>query len=36
MVVTPILFYPFSKALWLATDLVFRPPTALDYEERRD
>jgi uncharacterized protein (DUF983 family) len=25
MIVTPILFYPFSKALWLAADLAFRP-----------
>ena len=25
MIVTPILFYPFSRALWLAADLVFRP-----------
>ena len=25
MCITPILFYPFAKALWLAVDLVFRP-----------
>jgi len=25
MCLTPIVFYPFSKALWLAIDLVFRP-----------
>ena len=25
MIVTPIVFYPFAKALWLAIDLVFRP-----------
>ena len=25
MCLTPILFYPFAKALWLAFDLVFRP-----------
>src|SRR5262249_12671004 len=25
MCITPILFYPFAKALWLAIDLVFRP-----------
>ena len=24
MIVTPIVFYPFAKALWLAIDLVFR------------
>jgi uncharacterized protein (DUF983 family) len=31
MIVTPIVFYPFSKALWLAGDLVFRPPNAGDF-----
>lgn len=36
MIVTPIFFYPFSKALWLATDLMFRPPTAVDFEARAD
>ena len=25
MIVVPILFYPFSKTLWLALDLLFRP-----------
>jgi hypothetical protein len=25
MILTPIVFYPFAKALWLALDLVFRP-----------
>ena len=25
MVLTPILFYPFSKTTWLALDLLFRP-----------
>ena len=25
MCLTPILFYPFAKAVWLAVDLVFRP-----------
>ena len=25
MCLTPILFYPFAKALWLAIDLIFRP-----------
>jgi len=34
MVVTPIVFYPFSKALWLAADLAFRPPTPADFEKR--
>jgi uncharacterized protein (DUF983 family) len=36
MIVTPIVFYPFSKALWLATDLVFRPPTAADFASHDD
>jgi len=34
MIVTPIVFYPFSKALWLAGDLVFRPPTPADFAPR--
>ena len=32
MIVTPIVFYPFAKALWLAIDLVFRPAKAADFE----
>ena len=36
MVLTPIVFYPFAKALWLAGDLLFRPPTADDFEARAD
>jgi uncharacterized protein (DUF983 family) len=32
MTVTPILFYPCSKALWLAIDLVFRPPQPEDFD----
>jgi uncharacterized protein (DUF983 family) len=40
MVVAPIAFYPFAKALWLAVDLMFRPPTAADFttesEDRKD
>jgi uncharacterized protein (DUF983 family) len=31
MILTPIVFYPFSKALWLAIDLVFRPPNPEDF-----
>ena len=31
MVVTPVLFYPFSKDLFLAFDLIFRPATAEDF-----
>jgi uncharacterized protein (DUF983 family) len=34
MIVTPIVFYPFSKALWLAGDLVFRPAGPSDFEIR--
>jgi hypothetical protein len=35
MIVAPIVFYPFSKALWLAGDLIVRPPTAEDFATRR-
>jgi uncharacterized protein (DUF983 family) len=31
MIVTPIVFYPVSKALWLAIDLVARPPQPEDF-----
>ena len=31
MVLTPIAFYPLSKALWLAIDLVFRPAEPEDF-----
>jgi hypothetical protein len=27
MVVAPVVFYPFSKSLWLALDLIIRPLT---------
>ena len=30
--VLPLLFYPFSKLLWVAFDLLFRPPTLRDFE----
>jgi uncharacterized protein (DUF983 family) len=33
MVATAILFYPVSKALWLAIDLIFRPASATDFED---
>jgi uncharacterized protein (DUF983 family) len=36
MIVVPIVFYPFSKALWLAGDLIFRPPTAADFAPRAE
>jgi uncharacterized protein (DUF983 family) len=31
IIVTPIVFYPCSKALWLALDLSFRPPALEDF-----
>jgi hypothetical protein len=31
MVVAPFLFYPFSKTLFLAFDLIFRPASACDF-----
>jgi hypothetical protein len=31
MVVAPVLFYPFSKTLFLAFDLIFRPPAPEDF-----
>jgi uncharacterized protein (DUF983 family) len=31
MSLTPVLFYPFAKALWLAIDLVFRPVRPEDF-----
>jgi len=31
MILTPIVFYPFAKALWLTADLVFRPPGPDDF-----
>jgi len=31
IIVTPIVFYPYSKALWLALDLIFRPPAPEDF-----
>lgn len=30
MVIAPLVFYPFSKSLWLALDLIFRPVTLGD------
>jgi hypothetical protein len=28
MVIAPLLFYPWSKTIWLAFDLMFRPAAA--------
>lgn len=36
MIVTPIVFYPFSKTIWLAIDLVFRPPEPDDFATAED
>ena len=32
MIALPVLFYPFSKTLFLAFDLVFRPPRPEDFD----
>jgi len=32
LIVAPILFYPYSKLLWLAFDLLFRPLRPEDFE----
>jgi uncharacterized protein (DUF983 family) len=31
MVIAPIIFYPFAKAVFLAFDLIFRPPSPHDF-----
>jgi hypothetical protein len=31
MLIVPFLFYPFSKTLFLAFDLIFRPPSPADF-----
>jgi uncharacterized protein (DUF983 family) len=33
MVLFPLLFYPLSKTLWLAFDLLFRPAARRDFQE---
>lgn len=35
LIVAPILFYPYSKLLWLAFDLIFRPLRPEDFEAPR-
>jgi uncharacterized protein (DUF983 family) len=35
LIVAPILFYPYSKLLWLAFDLLFRPLRPEDFEPPR-
>jgi hypothetical protein len=32
LLVAPVIFYPFAKTLWLATDLIFRPLTLGDLD----
>jgi hypothetical protein len=32
--ILPLLTYPFSRTLWIAFDLVWRPPMKEDFEER--
>lgn len=32
MLIAPFLFYPFSKTLFLAFDLIFRPPSPEDFK----
>jgi hypothetical protein len=34
MIGAPFLLYPFSKTIFLAFDLIFRPPAPSDFEER--
>ena len=33
MIAAPFMFYPFSKTLFLAFDLIFRPPIPEDFKE---
>lgn len=35
LIVAPILFYPYSKLVWLAFDLLFRPLRPADFEAGR-
>ena len=35
LIVAPILFYPYSKLMWLAFDLIFRPLRPEDFEAPR-
>jgi hypothetical protein len=34
VVIAPLATYPFSKSLWLAIDLIYRPPEPQDCAER--
>lgn len=33
MIAAPVVLYPFSRQLWLATDLIFRPAEPTDFAE---
>jgi uncharacterized protein (DUF983 family) len=35
MILAPVLFYPVSKTVWLAFDMLFRPPRREDFVEPR-
>jgi uncharacterized protein (DUF983 family) len=34
VVITPLITHPFSKSLWLAIDLIYRPAEPADFAER--
>jgi len=36
MVIMPIVFYPFSRTIWLAIDLAFRPATGREFRGGAD
>ena len=36
MLIFPVFFFPWSKTLFIAVDLTFRPPEAGDYEQPRE
>lgn len=36
MILLPIVFFPFSKTLWLAFDMIFRPSLPGDHDPRSD
>ena len=36
MVIMPLFFYPFSRTIWLAIDLAFRPATGREFRDVED
>jgi hypothetical protein len=36
MLLLPVLYFPFSKTLFIAVDLIFRPDEPQDYEQPRE